>query len=255
MADEEEVEAAEASKGGGKKKMILAVVGLLAGAFVAKTMFLKPPPPTQAELDAAAQTHMLEVWAMCAAENEQPFDPEVAAPEIEAIIEARNAAHGASHGDAEGEEGEEGEGGDEHADEEAPAEDAPEGEEHSLRRGGGLGYKAAPARVAVGGGGATSSMHPIYENDEVTLNLADGHYVKVQVALQLASTVDVEALSVNNYGARAQDMVNERLSGLTMEQLQDPAAKSALKHELGYDICRDYDGEVSTIYFVQFVTQ
>jgi len=243
MAEEEASAGGEDAKGGGKKKIIMVVVGLLVGAFVAKTMFLKPPPPTQAELDAAAKTSMLEVWTTCAAENEQPFDAKAAEAEIDTIIEQRNSADNESDAENSGE-----------TPPEEPAADGSEGQ--SARAGaGGLGYRAVPPRAAGGGGGAASKLNPIYENDEVTLNLAGGRYVKVQVALQLASQVDVEALSVANYGARAQDMVNNRLSGLAIEQLQDPATVTAVKNQLGYDICRDYDGEVTKIYFTDLVTQ
>jgi flagellar basal body-associated protein FliL len=244
VADDAENEPeAEAAKGGGKKKIIMVVVALLLGAFVAKSMFLKPPPPTQAELDLAKKVETLEIWAMCAAENEQPFDVEAAEAEIVAQIEREHEL--ADEAEELGTAGEAGA---------APAVDP-------ARPGGGpgpggLGIRAVAARPAEAGGGGASHVDPVYENEPVTLNLADGtHYVKIRVALQLGPGVDVEALGINNFGSRAQDLVNTRLRGLTMEQLQAPEAVTALKKELGNPVCRDYYGEVTTIYFAEFVTQ
>lgn len=236
---------AEAAKGGGKKKVIVIVVAALAGAFVAKTMFMKPPAPTQAELDLTQKVETLETWAMCAAENDQPFDVDAAEAEIEAQIEKQHDMEKAAEGHAS-------------ARPAARPTVAAEPVAHELG-GGGLGVRAVSARSASGGGAAgTGSEHvdPVYENEPVTLNLADGvHYVKVRVALQLGAGVDVEALSINNYGSKAQDMVNSRLRALTMDEIQAPGTVSALKQELGNQICREYHGEVTTIYFAEFVTQ
>lgn len=261
MADDaENAPEAEPAKGGGKKKIIMIVVALLLGAFVAKTMFLKPPPPTQEELDLAKKVETLETWATCAAENDQPFDVDAAEAEVVAEIKKErelaeeSAGLGATGGDTE----------------EAPAEPATDAPQQTAPAGvteqgranpdlgrGGLGIRAATARPAGGGGGGVeSTLDPVYENDPVTLNLADGtHYVKIRVALQLGPGVDVEALGINNFGSQAQDLVNTRLRGLTVEQLQAPEAVTALKKELGNQICREYNGEVTTIYFSEFVTQ
>ncbi|MDZ4826825.1 MAG: flagellar basal body-associated FliL family protein [Actinomycetota bacterium] len=268
MAEEEEASEAEApeeeeekKKGGIKKILIKVIPLLLVGYFVAKMTVLKPPPPTQEEIDAAHQTELVETWAMCATENHQPFDVDDLAAEAKAKIEEEHEEAEAAEFEAEPSSSSKDD--EEEADPnvEAPAdEEAPAAEEEGHGAGlpgtGGLGMKAlAGSRPGTAGGGPASGLNPVYDNDAVTLNLADGRYVKIKLALQLHSVVDVEALGASNYGSKAQDIVNTRLRALTVDQLQSPETVTALKYELGNTICREYHGEVTQIYFTEFVTQ
>jgi flagellar basal body-associated protein FliL len=95
----------------------------------------------------------------------------------------------------------------------------------------------------------------VLEMDPLTVNLADGHYLKVGIALQLDKVGVVLTAKDDGLGAKALDMAIAALSPKTMKQLSEPKAREALKRELGVDTCMAYEGEVLTVYFTNFVMQ
>lgn len=108
-----------------------------------------------------------------------------------------------------------------------------------LLRGGGE-DKAEPAPLP----GAVIRMDPI------SVNLAGGHYLKIGIALQ--ATIDAHEAPD---GSHAQDMVVTKLSGRTVEELADGAARDALKAELVTEVTEAYHHEVMDMWFYEFVTQ
>jgi flagellar basal body-associated protein FliL len=96
---------------------------------------------------------------------------------------------------------------------------------------------------------------PVLETDPLTVNLSDGHYLKVGVALQLTKKGVVETAKSNGLGAKALDMAIASLSPKTMPQLSQQGVREALKQKLGYDTCMAYNGDVLTVYFTTFVMQ
>lgn len=100
-----------------------------------------------------------------------------------------------------------------------------------------------------------SERGPVLETDPLTVNLADGHYLKVGVALQLTKASVVETAKSDGLGAKALDMAIASLSPKTMTQLSQENVREALKQKLGYDTCMAYKGEVLTVYFTTFVMQ
>jgi flagellar protein FliL len=95
----------------------------------------------------------------------------------------------------------------------------------------------------------------VLEMEPLTVNLADGHYLKIGIALQLDKVTLVETAKSEGLGAKALDMAIASLSTKTMDQLSEPAVRDALKHKLGVDACTAYEGEVLTVYFTDFVMQ
>src|SRR5262249_10580940 len=95
----------------------------------------------------------------------------------------------------------------------------------------------------------------VLELDPLTVNLADGHYLKVGIALQLDKATVVETAKDDGLGAKALDMAIASLSTKTMNQLADAKVREALKQKLGEDTCQAYEGEVLTVYFTNFVMQ
>ena len=97
----------------------------------------------------------------------------------------------------------------------------------------------------------------VLELDPLTVNLADGHYLKVGIALQLDKTVgaDVEKAKDEGLGAKALDMAIAALSPKTMDELGQSKVRDELKQQLGTDACMAYEGEVLTVYFTNFVMQ
>ena len=85
--------------------------------------------------------------------------------------------------------------------------------------------------------------------EAIQVNLADGHYLSVGIALQLTST----AKEVD--GSEALDAVISVFSGLPVERVNQPKERAALKKELLEMLEERYPDEVMGVYFTQFVTQ
>jgi flagellar basal body-associated protein FliL len=95
----------------------------------------------------------------------------------------------------------------------------------------------------------------VLEMEPLTVNLADGHYLKIGIALQLDKATLVETAKDEGLGAKALDMAIASLSTKTMDQLSEATVRDELKHDLGVDACMAYEGEVLTVYFTNFVMQ
>jgi flagellar FliL protein len=95
----------------------------------------------------------------------------------------------------------------------------------------------------------------VLEMEPLTVNLADGHYLKIGIALQLDKATLVETAKDEGLGAKALDMAIASLSTKTMDQLSEATVRDELKHDLGVDTCMAYEGEVLTVYFTNFVMQ
>ena len=85
--------------------------------------------------------------------------------------------------------------------------------------------------------------------DSIQLNLADGHYLRIGIALQLtegAAEVD---------GSKALDATIEVFSGHTVGEVNQPETREKLRDQLEDKLEERYDGEVMAVYFKEFVTQ
>ncbi|GAA3043561.1 flagellar basal body-associated FliL family protein [Actinokineospora globicatena] len=86
--------------------------------------------------------------------------------------------------------------------------------------------------------------------DSVTMNLTDGHYLKLKLALQ--ATVDVtEKLD----GSKALDLAVAQFSNKSVAELSSNAAREEQKKELKEKIAEAYEDEVMDIYLTEFVMQ
>jgi flagellar FliL protein len=109
--------------------------------------------------------------------------------------------------------------------------------------------------------GTTDTVDPatergqVLEMDPLTVNLADGHYLKVGIALQLKVGDVASTDKDNGTGAQALDMAIAALSPHTMAQLTQASIRDGLKQKLGYDTCMAYKGDALTVYFTDFVMQ
>jgi flagellar FliL protein len=86
--------------------------------------------------------------------------------------------------------------------------------------------------------------------DAISINLAEGHYLKLGIALQ--QTADV---AENVDGSRALDAAITLYSGRSMAELSDPTSREKLKEELVKTVEHDYDDEVMDVYFTTYVMQ
>lgn len=102
---------------------------------------------------------------------------------------------------------------------------------------------AAPTEPEAPEPGEVEQLEP------VSLNLADGHYLRIGIALQL--TADAHALDK----AKAVDLVLTHYSGRTVEEVSAAQTREALRAELATKLSEAYDGEVMGVYLTDYVTQ
>jgi flagellar FliL protein len=86
--------------------------------------------------------------------------------------------------------------------------------------------------------------------DAISINLADGHYLRLGLGLQLTiGTVEAPA------PAKALDAAIAKFSGHTVAEVSDPATRAALKAQLVTELDKAYEGEVMDVYLTDYVTQ
>lgn len=115
------------------------------------------------------------------------------------------------------------------------------------------------AILAIGGGGYYQFLMPKAEKppepgevvtlEPIQINLADEHYLRVGLALQL-TTKAKEA-----DGSKALDAAINLFSGLPMAEVNNPKHRLELKHDLETELIELYEKEVMGVYFTEFVTQ
>lgn len=86
--------------------------------------------------------------------------------------------------------------------------------------------------------------------DAVSVNLADGHYLRLGLALQLSADV-AEAPDPS----RALDLAIALYSGRTVDEVSGATGREELKQELLTQLDEAYDGEVIDVYLTDYVTQ
>lgn len=126
---------------------------------------------------------------------------------------------------------------------------------YHLSSGGG----GAPAQAADGDPAdapPAPALGEIVALDPVTLNLSDGRFLKVGLALQLvegAPTVDAAGLA--GFAAPALDEAISVLGMHSFAELVAPGGRDAVKQVLSERVARRYEGEVVRVYFTEFVMQ
>ena len=85
--------------------------------------------------------------------------------------------------------------------------------------------------------------------DAIQLNLAEGRYLRLGIALQ--ATEKAEHVE----GSKALDAAIELFSGRQIEDLAQPVQREVLKDKLLAELKDRYHGEVMDVYFTDFVTQ
>lgn len=117
------------------------------------------------------------------------------------------------------------------------------------------------ALLAVGGG-AYKMLTPtkpgpptggdIVAMDPTTLNLADGHYLKLAVAIQV---VQGKSTGTTFQSSHAAEIVIDEFSNRSVASLSTNAERQRLTADLASKIKAAYPGEVYAVYLTQFVTQ
>lgn len=118
------------------------------------------------------------------------------------------------------------------------------------------GGKAAATKTPVVAGPTTSTTLPAGEVlalDPITLNLSDGHILRVGIALQLTKAAKAE--EVTKEGPKALDLAIGLLGEKTQNELTAPGGRAKAKQELSEKVASAFEGEVLGIYFTDFVMQ
>jgi flagellar protein FliL len=117
-----------------------------------------------------------------------------------------------------------------------------------------IGGGAGGYLMLTGGGAEEAPLPPepgaVLALDAVTINLADGHYLKVKLALQ-ASAEAGEELD----GSKALDVTISQFSDVKMAELSSSGGREKAKTELLEKVKEAYEGEIIDIYFTEFVMQ
>ena len=108
------------------------------------------------------------------------------------------------------------------------------------------------------GSGSDKKPEPIPSGvvaaEAITVNLSDGHYLKIAVALQM-TTEAAEAVDAS----KALDLVISEFSNLEVAELSTNKQREELKKELTEKIVKAYTEEgkepVMAVYFTEFVIQ
>lgn len=93
--------------------------------------------------------------------------------------------------------------------------------------------------------GAVLALDPIY------INLAQGHFLKLGLALQATKPTAIKELD----GSEALDSAIEVFSGEDLDKLSQATTRAALKKELVDKVLESYPDEVMDVYLTEFVMQ
>jgi flagellar FliL protein len=116
-----------------------------------------------------------------------------------------------------------------------------------LLGGGGAGYY-----FFMGGDGPEPPPEPgaVVALEPITVNLADGHFLKVSIALQATAEVSEEV-----DGSKALDLLISQFSNRSVGELSSNEAREEAKKTLKEKVGKAYHGEIMDIYFTEFVMQ
>jgi flagellar FliL protein len=96
----------------------------------------------------------------------------------------------------------------------------------------------------------------------MTLNLTDGHFLKVGLALQLSQaatpaggTAETTTAGPAVDGSKALDAAIAILGSHSYAQLLAPGGRASAQRALTAEVGKRYDGEVLKVYFTEFVMQ
>jgi len=102
----------------------------------------------------------------------------------------------------------------------------------------------------------TPKASAVLSLDSITINLADGHFLKLGLSLGFPAGTAIATIKDTNPGAPALNYVILQLQQKTMAMVKNLAS---LQQQYGYKICSDPalndGGLISSIYFTDFVSQ
>lgn len=97
-------------------------------------------------------------------------------------------------------------------------------------------------------------LGPIAKMEPISLNLADGHYLKVGLGVQLSEKGKVEEFDKGPI-MLVKDLLIETAGGANMAELSTPEGREKLKDQLKERAHKLFGDEVVDFYFTDFVMQ
>jgi flagellar FliL protein len=85
----------------------------------------------------------------------------------------------------------------------------------------------------------------------ITLNLSDGHFLKVSIALQMTADAGAETPD----GSKALDLLISEFSNKSVADLSSNGAREEAKKKLAGQVAAAYEKKVMGIYLTEFVMQ
>lgn len=131
----------------------------------------------------------------------------------------------------------------------------------------GGGGSAATVATAVETTTTTAAPGPVVKIDPITLNMADGRFLRVGLGFQLsaesaeggaghgAAPAEPDTSDAAGQYAKALDIAIEVLGGARYQELVDPAGREAAKQELVEKLKEAYHEAIEDVYFTEFVLQ
>src|SRR4051794_7412957 len=96
----------------------------------------------------------------------------------------------------------------------------------------------APTTTTTLPGTEVPVVGPVLKIDSNTLNLADGHFLKIGLGVQLpAKSVPDEVSAAENWGALTGQIVLNTFANESMGDILPTEARELLRHKIGYDVC------------------
>ena len=97
---------------------------------------------------------------------------------------------------------------------------------------------------------------PILTADQsVTVNLADGAYLKLGLAAQLPVGAIAKVAKEEGLMAKVTNDALQTLSMHTFAELVPPKERLKIREELSFDTCRETNAEIMSVLFTEFVMQ
>jgi flagellar FliL protein len=114
--------------------------------------------------------------------------------------------------------------------------------------------KKPPAEEA---GGATTTLAggELVAVEAMSVNLADGHYLKVGVAIELVEGEQAKEFEKSGETNKIRDLIISAASTRGAAELSTPEGKEAFKEELDHGAAELYEESYHGIYLTDFVMQ
>lgn len=107
--------------------------------------------------------------------------------------------------------------------------------------------------AAATGGPPTTVSGMLEVQNELTVNLRDGHYLEFTVALDVPKGQNAAILTAD--APVVLDILNSQAAAMTEPQLLQPGGTAKLKASILRAMDQEWPGLVSAVYFEQFVMQ